>query len=230
MDAEASRGLFDRYAGDYDRVNTIISVGLDRRWRRWVARAAVAKRGARVLDAFAGTGLAGIEAARLGGKVTLADGSERMLAEARCNVEDEGVEMDTVLADLAVPELPFAPGSFDAVTLSFGIRYLDRPGDVLARLGRLLVPGGRLVVLEFVRPAPGPVSSLAALYFFRILPHVAGGLAHKRDLYDYLVDSTNAIGRAGDLAGLVTGAGYDVVERRTFGFGLVSGLVCLPSA
>jgi demethylmenaquinone methyltransferase/2-methoxy-6-polyprenyl-1,4-benzoquinol methylase len=230
MDAQASAALFDRYAADYDRVNGIISLGLDTRWRRWVASRAVTGAGARVLDAFAGTGLVGIEAGARGAEVVLADTSERMLAEARRHAEERHVPVSTVCTDLTAGALPFASASFDAITLSFGIRYLDEPAAVLRRLAPLLAPGGGLVVLEFVRPEPGPLSSPAALYFFRVLPRLAARLAHQRDLYDYLARSTLAMGHASDLVRLVESAGYDVVERRMSGFGIVAGLVCLPSA
>ncbi len=230
VDAAAARRLFDANAARYDRVNAIVSLGLDARWRRWVARRAVTRRGARVLDAFAGTGRVGIECAAVGADVTLADASPAMLGEAARYAGERGFRVREVLVDLAAEELPFAAASFDAIAVSFGIRYLDAPGDVLRRLGTLLAPGGRLVVLEFVRPAPGPVSSPAAVYFFRILPRVASALTGRPELYEYLTGSVRRIGREDDLARLLSSSDYDVVERRRAGFGLVAAFVCVPSA
>jgi demethylmenaquinone methyltransferase / 2-methoxy-6-polyprenyl-1,4-benzoquinol methylase len=230
MDTEASRALFDENAATYDRVNTLISLGLDERWRRWAARQAVAHAGARVLDAFAGTGLVGIEAAALGARVTLADASPAMLGQAREHAARRGVEVATVLTDLTAEALPLPAASFDALTVSFGIRYLDDPAGTLRRLGRLLAADGRLVVLEFVRPDPGPVASPAAVYFFRVLPRIAARLAGRGQLYRYLVGSVDRVGHARDLVHLLEDAGYRVAVRRTFGFGLVAGVVCLPSA
>jgi demethylmenaquinone methyltransferase/2-methoxy-6-polyprenyl-1,4-benzoquinol methylase len=230
VDAEAARSLFDANAAGYDRVNTLISVGLDARWRRWVARRAVTRPGARVLDAFAGTGLVGVECAVLGAEVTLADASPRMLARASAHAAERGVEVCEIVTDLTAEVLPLEPGSFDAVTLSFGIRYLDEPAGVLRRLGSLLAPGGRLVVLEFVRPTAGPVTAAASLYFFRLLPRIASRLAGRAELYGYLVTSVDRVGHVRDLEHLLVSAGYGVTERRTFGFGLVAGLVCHPRA
>lgn len=230
MDAERSRRLFDTNAGTYDRVNTVISLGLDARWRRWVARQAAERPGARVLDAFAGTGRVGLEAAALGADVTLADASPGMLDVAIAEAKARGLTVRSALVDLTTGDLPFVPGSFDAVTVSFGVRYLDRPTEVLRDLGRLLAPGGRLVVLEFTRPGRGLVSSAAGFYFFRVLPRLAGAVAGRRELYDYLTSSTMAVGHADDLVRIVQSAGFDVQSRRTFGFGLVTGLVGAPAA
>jgi demethylmenaquinone methyltransferase/2-methoxy-6-polyprenyl-1,4-benzoquinol methylase len=228
VDYARSRSLFDDNAGTYDRVNTIISLGLDARWRRWAARQAAWTPGATVLDAFAGTGRVGIETAALGAKVTMADASPGMLDVAMSEAARRGVVLRCVLTDLTARVLPFEPRSFDAVTVSFGVRYLDSPAEVLRRLGGLLKRNGRLVVLEFVRPPRGLVSRAAAVYFFRMLPWIAGQLAGRRRLYDYLASSTLAVGHADDLAALCRTAGFDVHSRRTMGFGLVAGLVCVP--
>lgn len=231
MDAEGARDLFAPNAATYDRVNTVISIGLDARWRRWAARTAVTRPGARVLDAFAGTGLVGIDAALAGGDVTLADASAEMLARAEATAAARGAGVCVVTTDLAAAGLPFAPRSFDAVTVSFGVRYLDDPASVLSSLRGLLAEDGRLVVLEFVRPPAGhPLSWAASVYFFRILPSLASALAGRRDLYDYLVTSVDRIGTAEDLARTVEAAGYEVCERRAMGFELVEGLVCRPRA
>lgn len=227
MDAARSRSLFDENAGTYDRVNTMISLGLDARWRRWAARRAAWTPGARVLDAFAGTGRVGLEAAALGADVTLADDSRGMLDVAASEAARRGIVLRCVLTDLTAERLPFETGSFDAVTVSFGVRYLDSPADVLRRLGRLLRPDGRLVVLEFVRQPRGPISWAASVYFFRVLPRIAGLLAGRRELYDYLASSTLAVGHVEDLAAVCRAAGFDVRSCRTMGFGLVAGLVCV---
>lgn len=220
-----TRALFDKNASTYDRVNTVISLGLDARWREWAARAAVERPGARVLDAFAGTGRVGVRAAELGAKVTLADLSARMLSIARSlalarNVSVSIEEVDLVLPDLEVPGAPF-----DAVTVVFGVRYLEDPAAVLLQLSRLLRPGGRFVVLEFVEPERGLVSSAAARYFFHVLPSLAGALAGSRELYDWLVATTHEMDGAAHLRRVVEDAGLCVVETRMMGFGLVCGIV-----
>lgn len=226
MDVRRSVALFDENAATYDRVNTLISIGLDARWRRWVAREAAWRPGAKILDAFAGTGRVGIEAAALGAEVTLADASPRMLEFATSRAARRGLIVGRVVADLTALRLPFEPHSFDAICVSFGVRYLDDPAEVLRRLGGLLAPDGRLVILEFVRPPRSVLSSAAAIYFFRMLPAVAGALAGRRELYDYLTRSTLAVGHAEDLEAVCRTAGFELRKRRTMGFGLVAGLVC----
>ena len=219
------RELFDASAGSYDRVNTIISVGLDARWRDWVARRAVTAPGGEVLDAFAGTGLAGLRAAALGARVTLADVSEGMLAVACRRADARGLAIASVVTDLTA-DPPVVPGGpFDAITMVFGARYLADPSAVMRRLSLLLRPGGKFVVLDFVEPDGGVISRLAAAYFFRVLPWIAGVLAGRRDLYDRLVSTTHAMRGRDHLEGLVRDAGLTIVETRAMGFGLVLGVV-----
>jgi len=224
MDQTAARRLFDTAAGTYDRVNTIISLGLDSRWRDWAARRAVSYPGGRVLDAFAGTGLVGLRAAELGATVTLADISPGMLAVAQQRARHRRLNVRTLLVDLTDEALD-VQGSFDAVTVMWGLRYLGDPSGVLRRLSALVDPGGRVVIVDFVEPDGGFIARLAAGYFFRILPWVAGVLAGRRDLYRELVVTTRAMGSKDHLVSLVEDAGLEIVQQRVMGFGLVLGLV-----
>lgn len=222
--AEVSR-LFEENAVTYDRVNTAISLGLDRRWRDWVARQSVVSPGARVLDAFAGTGLVGLRAAELGARVTLADASAAMLEQARRSAARRRVSARFVTADLTaeLPHLDDAP--FDAITVVFGVRYVRAPSEVLRRLSALLAPGGRMVVMDFISPERGVVARLAAVYFFHILPKLASALAGRRALYDVLTRTTKGLRGQDDLASIVKDAGLRVTDTSRRGFGLVVGIV-----
>ncbi len=224
MDEAAARSLFDANAATYDRVNSIISLGLDTRWRAWAAREAVAKPGARVLDAFAGTGLVGLRAAELGGRVILADVSPGMLAVALRRAHSRGIAVETAVTDLASEPLDVG-GPFDAITVMWGVRYLDDPVGVLKRLTSSLAPDGRVIVVDFVEPSDGLISRLAASYFFGVLPRIAGALAGHRELYRELTATTHAMGSRQNLARLVRDAGLEVVEQHVMGFGLVVGIV-----
>ena len=219
------RELFDENAATYDRVNTVISLGLDARWRDWAARSAVRSPGAPVLDAFAGTGLVGLRAAALGARVTLADVSPGMLAVAEKRARERGLGVTTALVDLEAAPIDLPGGPFDAVTIVFGVRYLERPVETLRALADLLRPEGKLVVVEFVEPDGGPISRLAGVYFFRVLPVLARLLAGRRDLYDTLTETTHAMGAPSHLVGLIERPGSRVVETREMGFGLVLGVV-----
>lgn len=224
MDSETRR-LFDANARTYDGVNTLVSLGLDARWRDWAAKRAVDKPGERLLDAFAGTGLVGLRAAALGADVTLADDSRCMLAVARGRAHEAGREVHFVVTDLTAspPVVPGAP--FDAVTMVFGARYVDDPVAVVRGLASLLRPGGPFVIVDFVEPPRTPLSRLAGLYFFHVLPRIASLLAGRRELYDRLTMSTHGMGTAQRLVSIAQDAGLTVTETRTMGFGLVTGLV-----
>ena len=223
---EPTPELFDANAETYDRVNTIISLGLDRCWRGWVVRQALDHaQQPRLLDAFSGTGPVGLEAAKRGARVTLADDSPGMLALARSRAARRKLDVRSVLVDLTASPLEVPGAPFDAVAVVFGVRYLSDPVAVLARLGGLLGEGGRLVALEFCEPRGGMVSRLAGWYFFRVIPPLAGMLAGDRELYDTLARTTHALGGPDRLPAIVRDAGLCVDEVRLMGFGLVVGVV-----
>lgn len=227
MIPEEAHALFDRHASTYARVNTVVSAGLDVQWRAWVAQRAVQEPGDRVLDAMTGTGEVAVLAARLGARVTAADISTNMLARASLRARDAGAVVRTVAVDLVSDALPRG-WRFDAICLSFGLRYTDDPVQFLSRLSQSLTPEGRLVLLEFCVPEPGLLSRLASAYFFGLLPRLGALLGASRDLYDALGDTTRSIGTAERIESLLEQAGLVVVERRRFGFGLVAGFVARP--
>jgi demethylmenaquinone methyltransferase/2-methoxy-6-polyprenyl-1,4-benzoquinol methylase len=231
--------LFDRNAATYDRVNTVICFGLDRRWRRWATGQAIAAgRGLtdgparaaalapRVLDACGGSGLVALQLARRGAQVTIADVSEGMLALARRRATTEGLSVTAVRADLAGETAAGLPGApFDAVTLAFGLRYVDDPAGLLRGLAATLRPGGAIVVLEAVVPRGGLPARLAGRYFFDVAPRVGALLAGSGELYDELTATVRALGSAADLLRIVEAAGLEVRERRLFAGGVVAGVV-----
>jgi demethylmenaquinone methyltransferase/2-methoxy-6-polyprenyl-1,4-benzoquinol methylase len=245
------RDLFDANARHYDRVNRVITFGRDAHWRRWAARqvlvgaaAEQAKAGRRstvagarpmgagaaraprkVLDACAGTGLAGLEAARLGAQVTLADLSDGMLGVARKRAAARGLNVDARVVDLTAALPPFPPESFDAALLAFGLRYFRDPLGAVNRIAAMLRPGGEFVVLESVVPPQGLAHRVAESYFMRVAPVVATALAGHVALYRLLTATTRATGSAAGVLDILHSAGLDVTERRDFAFGLVVGIV-----
>lgn len=227
-DAELLR-VFDENARTYDRVNSVVSLGLDRRWREWVAARAVRQEGDRVLDAFGGTGTSALPAAERGAQVTLADASRGMMTVAEERARRRNLRLDTALVDLTSDALPWPGACFDAITVVFGVRYLDEPSEVLGRLATLLAPGGRLVLLEFVTPRRGLVAQAAAAYFFHLLPDIASLLAGSGRLYSELTATTRRMDGPERVVSIAEQAGLGVEELKVMGFGLVVGAVCTPA-
>jgi demethylmenaquinone methyltransferase / 2-methoxy-6-polyprenyl-1,4-benzoquinol methylase len=207
------RTMFDRIAPVYDAMNRAMTMGLDRRWRRLAAEAVV-KDGDRVLDACCGTGDLALAAARAGGAVTGADFSEEMLVRAR----RKGPELEWVLADAMA--LPFEDGSFEVVTVGFGIRNLEHLEAGLRELARVLAPGGRLGCLEITRPR-GVLRPFFRLWFDGLVP-LAGRALPGGAAYSYLPASVRRFPGPEDLAAAMRRAGFSGVGWRLFGGGIVA--------
>jgi demethylmenaquinone methyltransferase/2-methoxy-6-polyprenyl-1,4-benzoquinol methylase len=210
---EQVRTMFDRIAPVYDAMNRAMTLGLDRRWRRLTAEAVV-RPGDRVLDACCGTGDLALADARVGGRVTGVDFSKEMLARA----ERKAPEFDWVQADAAA--LPFPDGSFDSVTIGFGIRNLADLEAGFRELARVLVPGGRLGCLEITRPR-GVLRPFFRVWFDGLVP-VAGKVLPGGAAYSYLPASVRRFPGPEDLAAAMEGAGLAGVGWRLLGGGIVA--------
>jgi demethylmenaquinone methyltransferase / 2-methoxy-6-polyprenyl-1,4-benzoquinol methylase len=210
---DAVRSMFDRIAPVYDAMNRVMTAGLDQRWRRRTAEAAV-RPGDRVLDACCGTGDLALACERAGGRVVGLDFSERMLERARR--KSDGVEW--VRGDLL--ELPFEDGSFDAATVGFGVRNVADLERALAELRRVLRPGGRLGILEITTPR-GPLRLFYGLWFDRVVP-LLGKLLRGGSAYTYLPASVRRFPAAEELTALLERAGFAAVSARLFAGGIVA--------
>jgi demethylmenaquinone methyltransferase / 2-methoxy-6-polyprenyl-1,4-benzoquinol methylase len=217
---DAVRAMFDRIAPVYDAMNRAMTAGLDRRWRRETARAAV-KPGDRVLDACCGTGDLAIAALHEGGRVTAIDFSERMLERAR----GKSGAVEWVQGDALA--LPFADASFDAATVGFGARNLDDLERGLAELRRVLEPGGRLAVLEITQPR-GLLRPFYKLWFDGLVP-LAGKLLPGGSAYTYLPASVRRFPAAKEFAQLIQATGFEQVRYRRFGGGIVALHTAVPA-
>jgi demethylmenaquinone methyltransferase/2-methoxy-6-polyprenyl-1,4-benzoquinol methylase len=177
--------MFDRIARVYDRMNAVMTAGMDRRWRERAADLAAVGPGDRVLDVATGTGDLAIELRRRvgdGGEVVGVDFSESMLELAREKAAEIRFEQGNAL------ELPYADGEFAAATVGFGARNFSDLGRGLAEMRRVVRPGGRVVVLEITTPQRPPLSWFFHFWFDSAVPAL-GRLAGDSDAYTYLPSS-----------------------------------------
>ncbi len=186
---ETISSMFDSIAPVYDRLNHLLSFGIDRSWRRRLVRAVssfCALRGGevKVLDMACGTGDVSIALRRKGLDVVGADISENMLALAR----KKAPGIDFRYGDAS--ELPFADGSFDAVTIAFGIRNFDKRAQCIRELHRVLKDGGMLAIAEFSIPRNRLWRGIYTLYFKNILPAIGRLVSKQAYAYSYLPESS----------------------------------------
>jgi demethylmenaquinone methyltransferase/2-methoxy-6-polyprenyl-1,4-benzoquinol methylase len=206
--------MFDEVAPKYDRTNTVLSMGQDRRWRKAVAEALLLQPGERCLDLAAGTATSSAALSRSGATVVGCDFSLGMLKEGR------GRGVDLVAGDAL--RLPFADGAFDAVTISFGLRNVADTEQALVELLRVTKVGGRLVVCEFSHPTWRPFRTVYSEYLMRLLPAVATRVSSDPAAYVYLAESIRAWPDQAALAAQVQQAGWEQVGWRDLSGGVVA--------
>jgi len=212
--------MFDTVAERYDLTNDILSAGQDRLWRRATVAAVGAGLGQTVLDIAAGTGTSSEPFADAGVHVVPADFSLGMLRVGQRRRPD----LAFTAADAT--RLPFADASFDAVTMSFGLRNVVDVEAALREFARVTKPGGRLVVCEFSQPVWGPVRAAYLNYLMRALPAIARRTSSNPESYVYLAESIRAWPDQRGLADRIGAAGWAQVQWRN----LTGGIVALHRA
>lgn len=218
------RRMFGRIAPRYDRANRILSLSVDRRWRR-LTRVELEGRlplDPRILDLCTGTGDLALELSGVG-SVVACDFSHPMLVlgKKKASRSETGRRIGFTEGDAL--RLPFQDRSFDAVSIAFGLRNLESYRQGLAEMHRVLRPGGVLAILEFTLPTLPLVRSLYLFYFVRILPRLGGWISGHGEAYGYLSRSVRQFLTPEDLDQLLQNAGFHEIQHRT----LSAGIACL---
>ena len=227
--ARRVRGVFDSVAGKYDLMNDLLSGGLHRIWKAYTVQVADLRPGDRVLDIAGGTGdLARAFAPRVGarGMVVLTDINEAMLRVGRDRLLDAGLALPTAVCD--AERLPFADAGFDLVSVAFGLRNMTNKERALAEMARVLRPGGRLLVLEFSRPAE-PLRKPYDFYSFKVMPLIGKWVARDEASYRYLAESIRMHPDQATLKAMMKGAGFGHVDVHDMAGGIVAlhvGIKC----
>jgi demethylmenaquinone methyltransferase/2-methoxy-6-polyprenyl-1,4-benzoquinol methylase len=227
--ASRVRGVFDSVASKYDVMNDLMSMGLHRAWKAYTVAVANLREGQSVLDIAGGTGdLARAFAKKVGvkGTVVLTDINEAMLRQGRDRLLDKGMVLPALICDGEA--LPFPAGSFDLVSVAFGLRNMTHKDKALAEMNRVLKPGGRLLVLEFSKVAK-PLAKAYDWYSFNVLPRIGQLVAGDAQSYRYLAESIRMHPGQAELKALMQTAGFGHVDVHNLSAGVVAlhaGIKC----
>jgi demethylmenaquinone methyltransferase/2-methoxy-6-polyprenyl-1,4-benzoquinol methylase len=227
--ARRVRGVFDSVAPRYDLMNDLMSLGLHRAWKAYTVLVANVQPGWQVLDIAGGTGDLSEAFARKagpGGRVVHTDINEAMLRRGRDRLLDAGLALPSLVCD--AEKLPFASGSFDLVSVGFGLRNMTHKDAALSEMQRVLKPGGKLLVLEFSRPA-APLQRPYDWYSFNVLPRLGRLVAGDESSYRYLAESIRMHPNQDELKALMKSAGFGHVDYHNLTAGVVAlhvGIKC----
>lgn len=211
--------MFDDIAPTYDKLNHILSLNVDKSWRRKAVRRICDTHPAHVLDIACGTGDFAIALAQAGvPQVTGIDISEGMLEVGRSKVQELGLDIAMQVDDSE--QMSFADDTFDAVSVAFGVRNFEHLQQGLCEMHRVLRPGGLVCIVELSVPQNAVLRWGYKLYFLHILPWIGGLLSGNRQAYRYLPVSVLNFPKPDRVCGMLREAGFEKVEAKAFTFGL----------
>ena len=218
------RDMFDAIAPRYDLLNRLLSLGIDRRWRRFAVSQLAVPPGGLVLDVATGTGDVALEiAARTPDSVRIVgeDFTQGMLVRGQEKIAQSPYRHRITLVNAPCEAMPHPSAMFDGVTIAFGIRNVVERLEGLREMCRVLKPGGKAVILEFSNPRSRFFKTLYFFYFRRILPFI-GGLLSQRSAYQYLPDSVLEFPDRKSFEGLMAEAGFGEVNHFDLTFGIAT--------
>ncbi|MCB9645900.1 MAG: bifunctional demethylmenaquinone methyltransferase/2-methoxy-6-polyprenyl-1,4-benzoquinol methylase UbiE [Deltaproteobacteria bacterium] len=217
---DGSGAMFDRIARRYDRLNRVLSVGMDKGWRRHTVRALELQPGHRVLDLATGTADLPLEILRQAPEVTVTglDPSAGMLEVGREKVAAAGQAARVTLVEGDAQALPFEAASFDRITMAFGIRNVPDRAQALREMVRVLAPGSRAGILELSEPRTGFMAPFARIHIHHVVPLIGAVVSGSKE-YRYLQTSIQAFPPPDAFADLMREAGFAKVALTPFAFG-----------
>ena len=218
------RKVFDSVSDNYDLMNDLMSFGIHRLWKRFAIGMAGLRPGQQVLDLAGGTGdLTSLIAPRIGdtGHVVLSDINAAMLTNGRSRLIDRGIAGNVSFVLANAEQLPFPDDRFDLVTMAFGLRNVTDKQRALNSMYRTLRPGGRLLVLEFSKPARA-LKPAYDFYSFNILPRLGRLVARDEDSYRYLAESIRMHPDQESLLGMMEQAGFEDCDYHNLSAGIVA--------
>jgi len=222
---ERVRGVFDSVAGRYDLMNDLMSLGAHRLWKKFTLARTGLRSGGMALDVAGGTGDLAIGMSRQvgrSGRVLLADINPSMLRLGRRRLLDAGCHANSRAVCAAATALPIAPATFDCVSIGFGLRNVTGKAQALKSMAGAIKPGGRLLVLEFSRPALDILKSAYDWYSFAAIPALGRMVAGDADSYRYLVESIRVHPNQEALAAMMREAGFEDVRWHNLSGGIVA--------
>lgn len=219
---EQVEDMFDAIAETYDPLNRVLSLGIDKGWRKQMMRVLEDDSPGAILDVATGTADVACDAAQYFPKAEVVglDLSAKMLERGRVKVAKKGLDDRVTLVKGDSEALHFEEETFDAVTVAFGVRNFGDLDRGLEEMYRVLKPGGVLVVLEFSRPRRFPVKNVFNLYFKYVLPQIGRWTSKDPKAYQYLYDSVQVFPQYEEFEARLTSAGFSKTDYKTLTFGI----------
>jgi demethylmenaquinone methyltransferase/2-methoxy-6-polyprenyl-1,4-benzoquinol methylase len=216
--------MFDRISPKYDALNHLLSLNIDKVWRRKTAKTVTKSHPNTLLDLATGTGDLAIALAKCNPQTHIIglDISEKMLDIGKTKIAQRKLENQIELSLGNAATVPFEDNHFDAVTVAFGVRNFENLGKGISEIQRVLKPAGEVFILEFSMPERWPVKQLYRFYFKRILPRIGRHLSKEPDAYTYLPESVERFPKPDDFMQLLSEKGLENCTKRTLSFGIAT--------
>ena len=216
--------MFDRISPKYDQLNHLLSLNIDKVWRRKTAKVVAKNHPQTILDLATGTADLAIALAKCNPQAHIIglDISEKMLNIGKEKVKRQNLENQIELRPGNAAALPFEDESFDAVSVAFGVRNFEDLAKGLSEISRVLKPCGKVFILEFSMPERFPVKQLYHLYFKHILPKIGRIVSKDENAYSYLPASVEKFPKPDEFLHLLATWGFQNPEKRSFSFGIAS--------